>query len=270
MATIVLAYNANKRTTAASIAVLLACAALARPLHAQTYKCGADAASTIATDRPQITNSSVVVPCGSLQLENGFQETTNNGVHIYDLPETSLRLGIAHKTEVRVGVPDYFVNAPNGFGDLLIGLKQQLGPLHGFDVSLIPSLSLPTGANALSSHGYDPSLQVPWSRSLSSTWTAAGQLALLDPTESSRHNATGQASLYFDRQITAPWDAYCEYSGSFPQRGGPQHIIDAGTAYKLSPHQQLDLHVNFGLSAATSPFAIGFGYSIRFQAFHSR
>jgi hypothetical protein len=241
-------------------------------LRAQTQACGANAQSTIATDRPQITNSSIVVPCGSLQFENGFQETGNGGQRSYDFPETSVRLGVANKTELRLTVPNYFYNDDtgagfvNGFGDLVVGFKQQLGPVHGFDVSLIPSVSLPTGANLISSGGYDASLQLPWSRLLSKNWTAAGQFAVMWPTESGRHDTTGQASVYFDRQLTSPWDAYFEYSGAFPQRGGPQHTVDFGTAYKLSPHQQLDFHCNFGLSAAPD-HSIGVGYSVRVQAF---
>jgi len=260
--------NVDKRLAGA---LLLLHIATPRSLYAQaatTYKCGSDASSTIATDRPQITNTSVVVPCGSLQFENGFEETTTSGQHGYDLPETSIRLGVAHKTELRIAVPDLYFPSPTGAGDMVIGLKQQLGPAHGFDVSLIASLSLPTGANAISSHGYDPSLQLPWSRSLSKTWTAAGQFALLDPTSSHRHDVTGQASVYFDDQLTAPWDAYLEYSGSFPERGGPQHILDFGTAYKLSTHQQLDFHCGFGLSSAAPSLLVGIGYSVRLQAFH--
>ena len=81
---------------------------------------------------------------------------------------------------------------------------------------------------------------------------------------------TGQSSVYFDRQLSSPWDAYVEYSGAFPQRGGPQNVIDVGTSYKPTPHQQLDFHCSFGLSAATLDHSIGFGYSVRFQAFRSR
>jgi len=234
-------------------------------------RCGANAGSTIATDRPQITNSSVVVPCGSLQFENGFQATGDAGQPTYDVPETSVRFGVANKTELRLGVPDYFFNGgvasgfTNGFGDTSVGFKQQLGPAHGFDVSLIPSVSLPSGANQISSHGYDAALQLPWSRGLSKNWTAAGQFAVMWPTESGRHTATGQASVYFDRQLTAPWDAYVEYSGEYPQRGGPVHGIDFGTALKISPHQQLDAHGGVGLSAAAPDYSVGFGYSVRFQ-----
>ena len=64
-----------------------------------------------------------------------------------------------------------------------LGLKQQLGPTKGFDVSIVPSVSFPTGANAISSHGYDPSLQLPWSRGLSKNWTVAGMFSVAWPTQ---------------------------------------------------------------------------------------
>jgi Putative MetA-pathway of phenol degradation len=223
-------------------------------LQANAQTRGANSQSIIATDRPQITSSSVVVPYGSLQFENGVQETSNGGQRGYDLPETSVRFGIASKTELRLAAPNYFFNdaTATGLSDLSLGFKQQLGPTRGgFDVSLIPSVSLPTGANLISSHGYDPTLQLPWSHSLTKNWTAAGMFSLMWPTEATRRNLMGQSSLYFDRQIRQPWDAYVEYSGTFPQRGGPQHTIGFGTAYKPSPHQQLDFHCSFGLSAAT-------------------
>jgi Putative MetA-pathway of phenol degradation len=245
--------------------------------RAGAQACGANAQSPIATDRPQITSSSIVVPCGSLQLENGFQETGNEGQRGFDFPETSVRFGVANKTELRLGFPEYFQNDntgssfASGLGDLSVGFKQQLGPTRGgFDVSVIPSVSFPTGARAISSHGYDPTVQVPWSRSFKKNWTAAGMFSLMWPTQGPRRNLTGQASVYVDRQLTQPWDAYVEYSGAFPQHGGPQHVIDFGTAYKLSPHQQLDFHWNFGLSSAVPAHSIGFGYSFRLQAIHSK
>ena len=38
-----------------------------------------DAEGMIGTDRPAVTNSSVVVPAGSFQGENGFLETRAKG-----------------------------------------------------------------------------------------------------------------------------------------------------------------------------------------------
>src|ERR1700727_1129814 len=139
------------------------------PLHGQDQPPSVNAEAPISTDRPAVTNSSVVVPAGSLQVENGFLETSSQGQSVLDGPESLVRFGVATRTELRFTLPDYFHNLTSsdgsGFGDVAIGVKQQLGPTPGkFDVSVILFLSFPTGANGVSSGGYDPGMQVPWSR----------------------------------------------------------------------------------------------------------
>jgi len=209
-----------------------------------------------------------VVPIGILQMENGIQLTSAFGRHVFDGPESLLVFGLADTTELRFTVPDYnFASLASGFGDLALGVKQQIGHTQsGFDASVILSLSFPSGANAESSHGYDPSLQVPWSQKLSENWTAAGMLSLYWPTQSGIRNLTGESTFLFDRQLTGPWDAFAEYAGDFPERGGTRHLLHLGTAYKLGSNQQLDLHVGVGLSRAAVDHFVGVGYSFRFQA----
>jgi len=239
-------------------------------LRGQTQPASAE---PISTDRPAVAESSTVVPKGSFQAENGFLITNDQGQSTLDGPETSLRFGLATNTELRLSVPDYYHDAitatgiASGFGDLAVGIKQQLGPADGFDVSIIAFLSVPTGAAAISSHGYDPGLQLPWSRKLSTNWTAAGQLALYWPTEIDGRNVTGQSTFLLDRQITNPMDAFVEYAGEFSERGGPQHLLHFGVAYKMTPQNQLDVHYGIGLSSATVNHFIGLGYSFRFQVF---
>jgi len=238
-------------------------------LIASTHAAADD--TPIATDRPAVTDSSVVVPVGSLQFENGFADTVSQGQQTLDGSETLLRFGVASKTELRLDVPDYFgpvgsgLAAASGFGDLGIGMKQQLGPAAGFDVSLVVSLSLPTGARGVSSGGYDPSVQLPWSRALSSNWTAAGMFSVYWLTEQGRRNVTGETTFLIDRQLTKTCDAFVEYAGDFPEQGGPRHLLHFGAAFRPTPHQQLDLHVGVGLSRAAVDHFVGVGYSFRFQ-----
>ena len=242
------------------------------PLHGQDQPPSADASGPIATDRPAVTNSSVVVPAGSLQAENGFLETSSQGQSVLDGPETLVRFGLAKRTELRLTVPDYFHNLAtsdgvgSGFGDVAIGVKQQLGPAQGFDVSVILFLSLPTGGNTVSSGGYDPGLQVPWSRGLSANWTAAGMFSVYWPTQGCTRNVTGEFTFLLDRQLTKPWDAFVEYAGDFPEIGGPRHLLHFGTALKITKQQQIDFHVGVGLSSAAVDHLVGIGYSFRFQA----
>jgi hypothetical protein len=225
--------------------------------------------SPISTDRPAVTESSVVVPAGTLQFENGFLYSVSQGEETLDGPETEVRFGLLSKTELRLFVPDYFAplesGVLSGFGDLGVGVKQQLGPVAGFDVSVILSLSLPTGARGISSGRYDPSVQLPWSRALSSNWTAAGMFSVYGLTEDGRRDVTGETTFLIDRQLTKTADAFVEYAGDFPQRGGPSHLLHAGAAFRPTPHQQLDVHVGVGLSRAAADHFIGFGYSFRFS-----
>jgi hypothetical protein len=244
-------------------------------LAGQDQQSAARTPPAIATDRPSITASSIVVPSGELQFENGFTETGNQGQRSFDFPETLARFGLTSRTELRLVAPNYFqnFNAGSGFasgwGDLSLGVQQQLfATKGGFDASLLVSLSFPTGADKISSHGYDPSFQLPWSYSLSKNWTAAGMFSVLWPTEGAKHNLTGQASFLLERQITSPWDAFIEYGGDFPQRGSSQQVLHVGTTFKITSNQQLDFHFGFGLSSAAVDHFIGFGYSFRFQALH--
>jgi hypothetical protein len=217
---------------------------------------------TISTDRPAVTDSSAVVPAGMFVMENGFLDSAGTR----DFPESLLRYGVTSSTEVRLTAPDYFNGLVSGFGDLQLGVKQQLtNGIAGFQVAAVVSLSLPTGAKDISSHGYDPSFQVPWSRKLSDNWTAAGMLSVYVPTVDSKHQALGESTFLFDRQLTKACDAFVEYVGDFPQAGGPRHLLHFGTAYKIGDQQQLDLHVGVGLSAAAVDHFIGIGYSFAFR-----
>ena len=248
-------------------AILLASVATA-PLRAQSAS--PDSQVTISTDRPAVANSSVVVPQGGIQVENGFLITNAGGQSALDFPESALRYGLLRKTELRLAVPDYFYNLPagsgttSGFGDIALGVKQQLGPIHGFDVSAIFFLSFPSGARQISSRGYDPGLQIPWSRALLKNWTAGGQAAFYWPTLAAKHNLTGETTFFLDRQLTKPWDAFVEYAGDFPQRGGSRQFLHFGTSYRLAPRHQIDFHVAVGLSDAAPHSFVGFGYSFLF------
>jgi hypothetical protein len=235
------------------------------------YQISGAAAQEIATDRPAVTDSSAVVPKGALQIENGFLDTGGQPFRTLDFPEALFRVGVGATTEVRFAAPDYFrddltpVGPRSGFGDLSVGVKQQLGAPRRFQLAAVLSLSVPMGANAISSHGYDPSVQLPWSRKLSPDWSVAGMLSVYARTQNGSHSVTGESTFLVDRQITKACDAFVEYAGDFPDSGGPRHLLHFGTAYKIHSRQQIDLHAGAGLSAAAVDHFVGVGYSVRFQ-----
>jgi hypothetical protein len=114
-----------------------------------------DSQSQIQTDRPDVTNSSFVVPTGSLQVENGVNLPAHRDSRSIDGTNTRIRLGVAHCTELLVDLPDYFHSVhgsvPTGFSEVMPAFKVQLGPLPGDVVfSATAGLGFPTGARRIS------------------------------------------------------------------------------------------------------------------------
>jgi hypothetical protein len=117
-----------------------------------------DSSQPIATDRPSVTNSSLVVPTGSLQDENGINWTTSPGQGALDGPNTRLRLGVAHCSEFLVDLPDYnrriYGSAPDGVSDVAPAFKHQFEALpEGTTASTIVGLGLPTGTHRVTGTG---------------------------------------------------------------------------------------------------------------------
>jgi hypothetical protein len=223
----------------------------------------------LETDRPDFTESAVVVPRGSLQVESGFSWLARRGVRLADGPELLLRWGVAPRTELRVEPPSYFrlsgAEHFSGFGDTVLALKQQLGPTRsGFDVALIPGVSLPTGAHSITSGAPDPEISMAWSRDLGRRWSMGGLFGFFWPTQEDGRNFTAVATLVLGCELGGPWSAFLEYAGEMPRRGGSSHLAHHGYTYALTPTSQLDLHFGFGFAGSDAPaYFVGAGYSIR-------
>jgi hypothetical protein len=230
----------------------------------------------IVTDRPDVTEAAVVVPKGSVQIENGFTWSLDHGSNSIDLSESLVRVGIAGRTELRIGLPNYFDKhagdaSSSGFQDLSFGIKQQLGPLPGnIDLAVIVASSFPTGHRGLSSGGVDPFIKLPWSKELPRGWSVGGMQSLFWNTEDRNRNITSETTIYLERQLTKPWDVFVEYAGDYTQRSGSRQLAHFGTAYKITATNQFDFHFGFGLSHATPNHFFAVGYSFRLDGLWSR
>jgi hypothetical protein len=255
---------------ALAAALLAGGPALAGPMGGTAEKPETKEVPELATDRPDFTETSIVVPRGSLQIESGFTwEKGPNGVESFNAPELLLRWGLLEKTELRLAPPEYFRirgggQRISGFGETYLGLKQQLGPYRGWDFAVIPAVNLPTGSGALNSGHVDPEFVLTWSRELNDKYSLGGIFGFFWPTEEGDRNFTWAATVSLARSLGNRWGTFLEYAGAFPESGGDVHLIHHGYTYKLSRLRQLDLHFGFGLSREAPDFFIGMGYAVRF------
>jgi hypothetical protein len=225
-----------------------------------------EAQDEINTDRPDL--SGTVVPKGSLQLENGLGWTSDNGRATLDGTESIVRLGLISSGELRVGLPDYYGywvrDASTGFSDILIGWKQQLmgSSSGGFQLSVAPGLSLPTGSRGLTSGGIDPQLGVAWSKSIDSRWSTSGVQYLYYPTEGSRHFLQGETVLGIERDLNRTTNVYIEYQGYYGHFGST-NMVELGAAYRRRPNYQWDFLFGAGRDQGAAEVSIGIGFSFR-------
>jgi hypothetical protein len=248
---------------------LLSVCAILAAVEARADACPT-AKDNIATDRPDVTNSSLVVPVGSLQSENGGNVSARDGGRTVDGTNTRWRLGIAPCLELLVDLPTYVANvrAPgsSGFGDVAPAIKWQVSPVPGkVDLSVVFGMALPTGAAEIAGRGAQPYLQLPWSWELHDGWGLSGMLTeFFRPAEPTTKRIT-EASFVIEKKVTERASLFVEYVGDYPENAGPSQLLNSGGSYRLSPTQQVDFHLAFGLNRNAPSYIVGVGYSFRFD-----
>ena len=224
--------------------------------------------SEIATDRPDVTNSSVVVPTGSLQSESGINLTGRESARIFDGTNSRLRLGIASCLEILVDLPNYVATihgqASSGFSNVIPAVKWQFNPLPGeWKLSVTAGAGLPTGTPGIAGHGVQPYLQFPWSRELSGGWGISGMFTnFFLPADPSNKLIT-EATFVIEKKVGDRGYLFVEYVGDFPEHAPPIQLLNSGAAYLVTPTQQIDVHVAFGLNRNSPTYIFGLGYSFR-------
>jgi hypothetical protein len=248
------------------------CVLLAASLAIATSDARADrcpqATEEIATDRPDVTNSAIVVPVGSLQNENGINTSAQSGKPGVDGTNSRWRLGIAPCLEFLVDVPSYSVHAHgsmvSGFSDVAPAVKWQISPVPGkIDLSIVSGVALPTGTAALSGRGAQPYVQMPWSWELRDGWGISGMFTeFFRPDDLSTRSIT-ETTFVIEKKLSERFSAFTEYVADYPQGQSPIQTWNSGAAYHLTRTQQLDFHFAVGLNHNAPTYTIGLGYSFR-------
>lgn len=227
------------------------------------------ASPEIETDRPDVTNSSLVVPFGSLQNENGIDFASARSAQTLTGTNSRLRLGVADCLEVLVDLPAYTAllggSADWGLSNVTPGIKWQISPLPGkVDLSAVAGIGLPVGASIISGPGVQPYLQAPWSVEITEHWSLTGMVTAFFRPSTPEELVATQYTFAIDREVGENGFLFTEFvadrSPSLDSR-----MINSGAGYKITPTKQIDFHVAVGISPDAPAFIVGIGYSMRFD-----
>src|SRR5690606_24129946 len=144
---------------------------------------------SLASDRPDFTESSSVVGQGVWQLETGYTYAREDGpdfATFHSYPEALLRVGIvAEWFELRIGWTALQESAAGartdgGSDDMFVGTKTALTQQQGWmpEVAFLTELKLPTGSSEFTADEVLPKGGFIYGWELSDRWSTAGQTLL--------------------------------------------------------------------------------------------
>ncbi|MCH7761320.1 transporter, partial [candidate division TA06 bacterium] len=192
----------------------------------------------LVTDRPDQTESSVVVPRGFIQIESGWIYTENDDVagdviQTHQLPSSLLRVGVLDNVELRLGMDGW--NWKRGgvrekdFGDIEVGTKIHLVDEKSWrpETALLASLSIPTDGE-----GLDPAFRATFSHTLSDRLSTGTNLGVSWSTEEDPNQADFNYTTVLGVSLLSGVSMFVEFFGDVPIESSTSrsaaHSFDGG------------------------------------------
>jgi len=236
----------------------------------------------MVTDRPDQTESSLVVPPGFVQLEIGYVFTNDDagGVETstHEFPFTLARIGMVDRVELRLGFSGVASQTTkpggtgvDGFGDGELGTKVFLWEEHGLipQTAVLAGTSVPFGGASFSSERFDPFLIGLFSHSITE-WVELGyNLGVVWSSEAVAGPESRDTFPAFKYTVSTGWGLtdklgiFTELFGELPEDRLAAHSFDAGLTYSVVPNVQLDIEAGLGLNRAAPDYFFGTGLVVR-------
>lgn len=232
----------------------------------------------LITDRPDQTESSVVIPYKYLQIETGFimeNEKSNLFEKRNFAYNTSLlRYGLFKNFELRLGL-DYLgekvkiknsdtTNTISGLSPLYAGFKVRIADEDGWKpgIAFLGGMVLPFSAYKV----FKPKYSAADFR-FSFSHTLTKKLSLGYNLGAEWNGETAMPSYFYSitlaTKITAKTGFFIESYGLIAEEGDAEHLLDAGLTILLLPNFQLDVSGGIGLQNSIDNFmSLGLSYRL--------
>jgi hypothetical protein len=232
--------------------------------------------TTIITERPSFTESSVTVGQRVTQIETGYTFASVTGTQTQSWGELLLRQGVlANWLELRFGVFPLSEDAESfesGIADLLLGTKLALTSQSGLlpELALIMHMTVPTGSTSFTANRVLPGFNLLYGWDVTETaWIAGGTSCnVLVNDDTFVASDTWATSMSLGDQITDRLGYFGEWFAIVPDDPAEKSVlnhVDGGLVYLLTDDIQWDVRIGKGLSQNSDDYFVGTGMGIRFR-----
>ena len=238
--------------------------------------------SAISADRPGFATPPGVLGPGLLQIEGGVTVSVDTSGDRRERTLTFgsplIRIGLGRSVELRVAGDGFLSRSTdgvsrdtNGWSDLAVGAKLAL--VHEGRIvpaiSLLPSISVPTGGRTFTSSTYDPSLAVAGLKTLPAGLSLVGTLSGASISEERVRHAryTSAIALWFPAPARSA--GYIEmYAVTSAGPGSTSsRIYDAGLTHNFGSNLQIDIEAGRRMYAGAPCWFVAAGFALRHALF---
>ena len=215
----------------------------------------------ISTDRPDQTESSLVLPKGTIQIESGFVSNKNE----YIFPNTLFRVGVFKKVEFRFNT-NYIINKNVKFGeeklssfsDLEIGTKIQIynSEISKTSIAFLTHLSIPSANKYYSNNTTGLLSRILISHELNNNFDIGYNIGY-DKFKNEKGVIVYTVAL--GKGINN-WGIYCELYGNISDSQSDLYF-DGGLVYLLKDNLQLDVSYGAGINNTSNYFSAGVSWA---------
>lgn len=233
----------------------------------------------LVTDRPDKTESAIVVPINSYQIETGFVfhkqkfVENNNEVENENLifASTLFRYGVTENIELRFG-GEYLSGKStvlhstkfiDGIQGLFLGSKMQLQKDEKIisDAAIIARIDLPFGNLNLRPDRFEPSLILSLAQNINENFSLGVNFGLFDNSKIDQYTYFYSTSLGIS--LTEKIGLFIELYGDIFKNLSPVHNFDFGITYLHLPNLQLDFSTGTILVGDNTEYFGGLGIALR-------
>jgi len=224
----------------------------------------------LSADRPDQTETSVLVPKGMFQMENGFSyEKTNGNESEWMTLSTLIKYGVNDNFELRL-IAEYTTlrsatDTVSGLLPIKLGIKAKLTDEKGAvpAISLLGHLLLPnTASKNLKAEYYAAEFRIAAQHTLSDKFNLGYNIGA--EWDGETPDATFIYTLTTGASITEKLGAFVEVYGFAPEDDAANHNFDAGLTYLLNNDFMIDASCGVGLTENAPDYFLSAGFSFRF------
>ena len=200
----------------------------------------------ISPDRPSVGFGTDLVAPHYVSVENGTTWTRGGGVSLIDGTENLTRFGISRYVELRTSVPSTQWESDVRklqLQDASFGAKIHLPSSAAWPIASIVNLSVPVGSRGVSSGGWDPSVLLATSHTLSPrlSFTASDNVSWVT-NGAPGHILLSQMSVVPYWKLSGTTTAYAEYAPLVSRNpGGSGYTADSGVLWTVHDRLQFDV-----------------------------